>query len=142
MAQLKKAVTERLGQRLTMILAISQLDQTTKHRSVVAGIALLEFIKKLPHRRTSVDRFVKLYFKLHKTATSNLMFRPFRLKVKHSATEEQTINHANYELRLFHFVFPAFSCGKFRMLSPQAGLDSRVIQMPFPSRLTFPARRG
>src|ERR1035437_771066 len=66
MPQLKQAVVERLGQRLAVILTVPQLRQTSHHGRVVAGVALLEFIEKIQHGRTSGGTFMKPYGALHK----------------------------------------------------------------------------
>jgi hypothetical protein len=69
----KDSVTERLGQRLPVILGISEFRETGEHRREIAGIARLQVIQKLTHWARSRFGLVKLYYKVHIITTSSLM---------------------------------------------------------------------
>src|ERR1700686_2689848 len=73
MAQFKQSLTDRFGQWLAVILAISEFRETSEHRREVARIASFQLVQKLSHRACSCFGLVKLYYEVHIIATSDLM---------------------------------------------------------------------
>jgi hypothetical protein len=73
-AQFEKSAAKRLGQWLAVILAVSQFRETGDHRREVIRIAGRQLVEKFPHRTLPRRRFIKLYYEIHRTATSNLMY--------------------------------------------------------------------
>jgi hypothetical protein len=86
-AQLIQTVTQRFGQWLAVILPVAQLRQPPEHCSMVAGVAGFEFVQKLPHRRTPVRSYIKLYCEIHNSSTSILMFMARRSRPIIAGTE-------------------------------------------------------
>lgn len=86
MAELEQSAANRLGRRLAVISAVTQLREPRDHRCKIVRIAALEIIQELLHRDPSRCRLVKLYRKFHNATTSILMYnieaqyrRPARL---------------------------------------------------------------
>lgn len=65
MAQFKQSLTDRFGQRLAVVLAISEFRDTGEHRREVARIAGFQFIQKLTHPACSCCCLVELYSEVH-----------------------------------------------------------------------------
>jgi hypothetical protein len=64
MAEFNESVANRLGQRFSMILPVSQLREASDHREVVR-IADFQLIKEFPHWTLPYFGLIKLYCEMH-----------------------------------------------------------------------------
>ena len=57
-----------------MILPVSQLRKPCQNGRKIVRVGLLEFIQKLPQRRSARSVFIEFYSKFHDLSTSNLVY--------------------------------------------------------------------
>jgi hypothetical protein len=65
MAEFKESVANRLGQRFSMILPVSQLRKASDDHREVVRIAAFQLVKEFPHGTLPCFGLIKLYCEMH-----------------------------------------------------------------------------